>query len=250
MEKVVVITGASGGIGAATARELAARGMRVALVARRADLLAETARECGVGAVAIPADVTRREEVRQVVNEAARRLGTISVWINNVGQGITRLPSELNDEDVAVMMQVNVMSALYGMQEVLPHFLGRGGGRGHLINISSMLGRIPSVAYRSAYSAAKHFLNAITIMFRAELESRAPGIGVSLVSPPAVATEFGRNARHGGPDSRSLANPQDPAEVARVIARVVEAGASDVYTVPGARRRVAQYYAALGEDPG
>jgi short-subunit dehydrogenase len=168
------------------------------------------------------------------------------VWINNVGQGITRPPSELSDEDIDEMMLLNVKSALYGMQEVLPHFKERGAG--HVINISSMLGRIPFAVIRSAYCGAKHFLNALTATFREEVQQTHPGIQFSLVSPPVVRTEFGLHARHGGPDSRSLPHSQSPEEVAAVIAGVVESRAPDVYTVPGAQQRIAGYYASLGMD--
>src|SRR5204863_2237749 len=122
------------------------------------------AARCGDHALAVVADVARRDEVQRVVREALARFGRIDVWVNNVGQGITRPPSELTDEDIDEVMQVNVKSALYGMQEVLPHFKERGSGQ--VVNISSMLGRIPFATHRSAYCGAKHFLNALTAMFR------------------------------------------------------------------------------------
>ena len=107
--------------------------------------------------------MTAETEVQRVVREALDRFGRIDVWVNNVGQGITRSPSQLTDEDIDEVMQVNVKSALYGMQEVLPHFKER--GTGHIINVSSMLGRIPFAMVRSAYCGAKHFLNALTATF-------------------------------------------------------------------------------------
>lgn len=246
MSKVVVITGASGGIGAATARLLAEQGTSLSLVARRREALGAVVRECGPNALAISADVTRREEIRRVVDQSLARFGRVDVWINNVGRGITRMPSQLTDEDVDAMMLVNVKSALYGMQEILPHFIAR--GEGQIINVSSMLGRIPYAAFRSAYCGAKHFLNALTVTFRDEVQRGHPGIQVTLVSPPAVRTEFGRNALHGGPDSRDLPNTQAPEEVARVIAQVIETRAADVYTAAGARDRVVAYYSTLGAD--
>ncbi len=245
MNRIVVITGASGGIGAAIAREQARQGDTVVLVARRVAPLEAAAQECGSGAVAIPGDATRREDLHQVVRESLARLGRIDVWINNVGQGITRLPSELTDADVDAMMLINLKSALYGMQEVLPHFRER--GQGHVINISSMLGRIPYATFRSAYCGAKHFLNALTVMMRDEVQKTHPGIQFSLVSPPAVRTEFGAHALHGGPDSRSLPNTQSAEEVARVVARVIETREPDAYTAKGSRDRVIRYYASLGE---
>lgn len=244
MNRIVVVTGASGGIGAAVARQLGGQGDTMVLVARRQAALEAVARDCGSSALAIPADATHREDLHRVVQESLARFGRIDVWINNVGQGITRLPSELTDEDVDTMMLVNVKSALYGMQAILPHFKER--GEGHVINISSMLGRIPYAIFRSAYTGAKHFLNAITAMMRDEVQKTHPGIQFSLISPPAVRTEFGAHALHGGPDSRSLPNTQSAEEVALVIARVIETREPDAYTVQGSRDRVIQYYSSLG----
>jgi NADP-dependent 3-hydroxy acid dehydrogenase YdfG len=245
--KVVIITGASAGIGAATAELLAARDMAVVLVARREHALEEVASRCGGLAMSVVADVTRRADVRRVVETALERFGHIDVWINNVGRGITRVPSELTDDDVAQVMQANVLSALYGMQEVLPHFRDR--QRGHVINVSSLLGRLPFATFRSAYCGSKHFLNALTAMFRAEVQEAHPDIQVSLVSPGVVRTDFGRNALHGGPDSRQLPNSQSAEEVAEVIADVIESREPDVYTRAGAHDRIAGYYASIGTDP-
>ncbi|HXY19539.1 MAG TPA: SDR family NAD(P)-dependent oxidoreductase [Gemmatimonadales bacterium] len=246
-EKVVVITGASAGIGAATAQLLASRGMSLVLVARRKDALEAVAARCSGRAAVVVADVSERAQVQRVVAEALSRFGRIDVWINNVGQGISRPPSALTDDDVDTVMRQNVKPALYGMQEVLPHFKAR--GTGHVINVSSMLGRIPFAVIRSAYCGAKHFLNALTATFRAEVQQTHPGIQFSLVSPPVVRTDFGLNALHGGPDSRQLPDSQSAEEVAAVIAGVIESRRPDVYTRKGARDRVAGYYAALGEDP-
>jgi len=246
-QRIVVITGASGGIGAALAELLAARGDGLVLAARRKDALQAVADRCGGRAHPVVADVTRRDEVRRVVEEALGRFGRIDVWVNNAGQGISRVPSELTDDDVDQMIRVNVKSVLYGMQEVLPHFKER--GTGHVINISSMLGRTPLATFRSAYNGAKHFVNALTANFRDEIRQTHPGIQVSLVSPGVVYTEFGLHAAHGGPDSRELPGGQEPAEVAAVIAGVMESRLPDVYTRPGSHARVIAYFSKLGVDP-
>ena len=191
--------------------------------------------------------MTHREEVRRVVRETIERFGRIDVWINNVGQGISRMPSELTDEDIDRVMQVNVKSALYGMQEVLPHFRERGDGQ--IVNISSMLGRLPHAVIRSAYNGAKHFLNALTANFRMEHVEKYPGIIFTLVSPGVVRTEFGLNAMDGGADSRSLPYSQSAEEVADVIANAIEMRRADVYTRAGSRERVVEYYSTIGEDP-
>lgn len=243
---IVVITGASSGIGAATAELLAARGASVVLVARREALLRSVALRCGEHALPIVADVTVRADVQRVVQDALARFGRIDVWVNNAGQGITRLPSALTDEDIDEMVRVNIKSVLYGTQAVLPHFLSRGSGQ--VVNVSSMLGRLPAVTGRAAYSGAKHFVNALTATFRAEVQETHPGIQFSLVSPGVVRTDFGLNARHGGMDSRQLPHSQSAEDVARVIADVIDSRRPDVYTAPGASRRVAEYYADVGSD--
>src|ERR1019366_6634580 len=127
-DRVVVITGASGGTGAALAELLAARNMRVVLVARREGALHAVPARGGANAVAVVGDVTERDQVRRVVAATLARHGTIDVWVNNVGQGISRPPTQLTDDDIDAMMRVNVKSALYGMQEVLPHFTSRNAG--------------------------------------------------------------------------------------------------------------------------
>ncbi|HKJ01794.1 MAG TPA: SDR family NAD(P)-dependent oxidoreductase [Longimicrobiales bacterium] len=246
-QRVVVVTGASGGIGAALARTLGGRGEAIVLVARRKAELEAVAASCGGDALAVVADVTRRQEVARVVDEALDRFGRIDVWVNNAGVGITRLPSELTDDDVDDMMRINVKSVLYGTQEVLPHFKER--GTGHVINVSSMLGRVPFATIRSAYCGAKHFMNALTACFRAEVQESHPEIQFSIVSPGVVRTDFGLNALHGGPDSRQFPESQTAEQVAEVIAGVVDSRHPDVYTRVGATERVAGYYAALSVDP-
>jgi NADP-dependent 3-hydroxy acid dehydrogenase YdfG len=237
---VIVITGASSGIGAALAEIVAKHGAKPVLLARReAELLAVAARS-GTHALPIVTDVTKRAEVERAALQTLARFGQLDVWVNNAGRGITRMVSELSDADFDEMFTVNVKSALYGMQAVLPHFKQR--GRGHIINISSMLGRVPFAPFRSAYSASKHALNALTANLRMEL--RGTGIHVSTVSPGVVATDFGVNALHGGVDSRALPGVQTAEQVATVIADVIANPRADVYTRPEGRQVVTSYYAA------
>jgi NADP-dependent 3-hydroxy acid dehydrogenase YdfG len=241
-DKVIVVTGASAGIGAVLAAQLGEKGARPVLVARRAPELQAAAAAAGPQALAITADVSNRADVDRVLAEAIARFGHVDVWVNNAGRGISRPVSQLTDEDFDEMMRVNVKSALYGMQAVLPHFQQR--GRGHIINVSSMLGRVPLAAFRSAYSAAKHALNALTANLRMELHPTHPDIFVSTVHPGVVATGFGTSARHGGVDSRAIPGAQSADEVAAVIASVIEQPRADVYTRPGAQQAVVDYFAA------
>jgi NADP-dependent 3-hydroxy acid dehydrogenase YdfG len=241
-DRVVVITGASAGIGAALAEIVAGRGDIPVLVARNRAALEQVAARCGARAYVQVADVTRRADLQAVVASALQACGHIDVWVNNAGRGITRLVSDLTDEDFDDMMTVNVKSVLYGMQAVLPHFRAR--RRGHVINVSSMLGRLPFVPFRSAYAAAKHAVNALTANLRLELADDFPDIAVSAVHPGIVATAFGSNALHGGPDSRQLPGAQSAGDVATIIADTIENRQADVYTRPEARQAVAAYFAA------
>jgi NADP-dependent 3-hydroxy acid dehydrogenase YdfG len=238
-DRVVVITGASGGIGAALADNLGKQGAKLVLVARREKELVEVARRCEGEPVV--ADVTQRDDWKHIVARTIDRFGQVDVLVNNAGRGMSRPVSELTDEDIDEMILVNVKSVLYGMQAVLPHFKER--KRGHIINISSMLGRIPYAVIRAAYSASKAAMNSLTANLRMELRARYPDIHVGVVHPGVVHTEFGLNAKHGGPDNRKMPG-QEPEEVAAIIASVIENPRADVYTPPGAQERVVGYYGA------
>jgi short-subunit dehydrogenase len=253
--KVVVITGASGGIGAALARRLGDEGMKLVLAARREAQLHEVEREVktrgAAGTCAFPADVTRREDVLRLRDVAIDAFGHIDVWVNNAGRGISRNVLDLTDGELDEMIAVNVKSALYGMQAVVPHFIKR--GRGQIINVSSFLGRVPVASFRSAYSAAKAALNSLTTNLRMDLREH-PEIHVTLVMPGVVTTEFARNvvgeARPPmsaplGPGAARM-EPQTAEDVADAIARVIDDPKPEVYTNPASADAVRAFYA----DPG
>jgi len=242
MNRVIVITGASSGIGAELARRVGANGDKPVLVARRTDLLAAVAAESGGDALALTADVTVRAEVEAVVAAAIERHGHIDVWVNNAGRGITRPVLELTDEDLDDMLRINVKSALYGIQAVVPHMRARGSG--HIINVSSMLGRIPFASMRSAYSAAKHALMSLTANLRVDLAQSAPGIHVSAFIPGVVATEFGSSALHGGIDSRQMPTAQPVSEAIDSLVDCIDHPRAEVFSRPGYKQQVRDYYAA------
>jgi NAD(P)-dependent dehydrogenase (short-subunit alcohol dehydrogenase family) len=241
-DKVVVITGASAGIGAALAELAGQKGWKVVLAARREPELRQVAARVGSEALPVTADVSRREDVQRLMDAALARFGQVDVWVNNAGRGISKLVSQLTDEDFDEMMRVNVKSALYGIQAVLPHFQSR--GRGHIINVSSVLGRVPYVPVRSAYNAAKHALNALTANLRQELRERYPGIHVTAFLPGVVATEFGVNALGGGVDSRKIPGAQSVEETAAVLLDTIERPRPDVYSRPEYRQQVIAYYSS------
>jgi|SRR5438132_8894900 len=244
--KTIVITGASSGIGAALARHLGREGQNLVLASRRAAQLNAVAHEVPSHVVTICTDVTRRADVNRLCDEALRAFGNIDVWINNAGRGITRSTLDLTDGEFDEMMSINVKSALYGMQAVVPHFIAR--GQGHLINISSFLGRVPIATHRSAYNAAKAALNALTANLRVDLAAKYPEIHVSLVMPGLVSTEFARNAigstsATAPPWTPSTSmKPQSAEEVAAAIAGVIERPVAELYTNPASTAIVQRYF--------
>jgi NAD(P)-dependent dehydrogenase (short-subunit alcohol dehydrogenase family) len=247
-DKVIVITGASSGIGAELAEVVAARGAQgIVLAARRGDELSALAARLGGSALAVVTDVTRRGDIDALRDRALERFGQIDVWVGNAGRGITRSVTELTDADVDDMMTTNVKSVLYGIQAVLPHFRDR--KRGHLITVSSMLGRISLSPIRSAYSAAKSAVNSLMTSLRLELKPEFPDLHISTVMPGVVATPFGRNALHGGPDSRTLPNAQPVGEVAAAIADLIEHPRAELYTRPELAQLAARYYSAEDVAP-
>ena len=249
MPKTIVITGASSGIGAATASRLAACGDRVVLAARRGDELERLAQRLGPTAFAVVTDVTVRAEVERLRDRAIAKFGSIDVWVNNAGRGISRKVEEVTGDELDQMIMVNVKSALYGMQAVLPHFKERGAGQ--IVNVSSFLSRVPMASIRSAYSASKAALNSLTANLRMDLASTHPGIHVTLVMPGLVSTDFGRNAIHGTPAIRpgtGAPPPQTAEAVAEVIAGVIDHPVAEVFTNPvlgGMMRRYFEDVAAF-----
>lgn len=250
---VAVITGASAGIGAAAARRLAREGFRVVLAARRPEALEKLAQELGgaARARAVVTDVTHRDQVERLRDAALEAFGRIDVWINNAGRGISRPVLELTDRDVDDMITVNLKSALYGMQAVVPWFIEQ--GRGHVINISSFLARIPLASQRSAYSAAKAALNSLTANLRMDLKAAAPGVHVTTVMPGVVTTDFARNAGGPGTGPTPVIRPggtpltaQSAEEVAEVIAQVVAHPVAEAYTNPAQPAVVQRYYTDVG----
>ena len=159
------------------------------------------------------------------------------MWVNNAGRGVSRKVEEVTDEELDQMITVNVKSALYGMQAVLPHFRARGAGQ--IINVSSFLSRVPMASIRSAYSASKAALNSLTANFRMDLAATDPGIHVTLVMPGMVSTDFGKNAIHGTPAIRpgaGAAPPQTAEAVAAVIVGAIDQPVAEVFTNPVPRR--------------
>jgi short-subunit dehydrogenase len=221
--KVVVVTGASSGIGAATARLAAARGARVVLAARRADRLAALAGELP-DALAVPTDMRRPDQVDALVRRALERYGSVDVLVNNAGQGLHVPLEQVRLDDLAAIVELNVYAPLVAMQAVLPVMRRQGGGA--IVNVGSGTSRmvLPGVG---AYSATKAALDMLSKVARAEFEP--DGIVVSLVLPSITATEFVDALRAGDlPESRRDFPADPPERVAEAILRAVAAGEPEI----------------------
>jgi short-subunit dehydrogenase len=245
--KTIIITGASAGIGAGIAKRLGADGHQLVLAARRVSELAEVAAEAeragSPRAIAVPTDVAVRSDVDALRDAAISTFGGFDVWINNAGRGITRSVLDLSGDDLDEMMSINVKSALFGMQAAARHFIDQ--KRGHVINVSSFLGRVPMALPRSAYNAAKAALNSLTANLRVELHAISPDIHVTLVMPGMVATDFAKNAIGAPPGTTvySGSHVQTVEQVADVVAAVVEHPVAEVYTNPASAEMARRYFA-------
>lgn len=239
MDKVIVITGASAGIGAELARQLAVKGAKVVLAARRKAELDNVVADIGGDAFAVVADVTKRSDVEQLCAAALAHFGRIDVWVNNAGRGISRAVADLTDSDMDEMWRDNMKSVLYGIQAVLPHFKSR--NHGQIVNISSGLSRAPLAPARAAYGAVKSAVNMLSASLRVELHATHPGITVTVILPGVVATDFGRNALGGGVDNRNIPGAQPIEEAVQTIVDVIEHPKSEAYTSPFIAETVARY---------
>src|SRR3989475_1534239 len=246
--KVVVITGASSGIGAALTRQLVSKGHQLVIAARRESELKQVAAETGSKAIPIVADVTRRKDLENLRDFALKKHGHIDVWVNNAGRGITKTVMELTDHEFDSIIDVVLKSVFCGTQTIVPHF--QEPGEGHLINISSFLGRVPLVSNRSIYSAAKSAVNVLTSNLRMDLKGKYPRIKVSLVMPGIVDTDFHRVA--GTPIAMKAGSQVGPqkvqsaGEVAIQIASLIDHPVAELYTNPALSELTRQYYANIG----
>src|SRR6478609_1035232 len=189
--KVVLITGGSTGLGAETARHLAANGARVAIAARRKDKLDEVVAEiakAGGEARAYQLDVVDKNQVKQVTDAVIADFGTLDVLINNAGIMPIRPMAEVNTEEWDAMIDVNIKGTLYGIAAALPFFLEK--SRGHIINLSSVAGIKVFAPGGTVYSGTKFAVRAISDGLRQEVGSK---VRVTSIEPGAVDSELKHN---------------------------------------------------------
>ncbi|HUI69761.1 MAG TPA: SDR family oxidoreductase [Spirochaetia bacterium] len=186
--KIVVITGASSGLGEATARLLSAQGARVVLGARRVDRIKALAEELSTGggkAIAVATDVTHYDQVKKLVDTAVQIFQRIDVMINNAGLMPNSPLDRLKVDDWNRMIDVNIKGVLYGVAAALPHMKKQKAG--HIINVSSVAGHKIRPG-NAVYAATKHAVRVISEGLR--MEVKPYNIRTTIISPGAVATEL------------------------------------------------------------
>jgi short-subunit dehydrogenase len=228
--KVIVITGASQGIGEAAAKYLSGQGAKVVLAARSADSIKKLALQLP-DSLAVPTDMRKPEDIQNLVNAAVKKYGRIDILINNAGQGMYGPLENIDIEKYKQIMELNVYGVLRAMQAVIPQM--RLQGRGQIINISSRVSKnyFPAL---SAYASTKYALNALSLTARTELEK--DNIIVSVFHPKMTASSFGKNSigtspwagnRDSGgsagspPSGRPAPEVDTPEQVAEKIAELI-----------------------------
>jgi short-subunit dehydrogenase len=213
--KIVIITGASAGIGAATAQAFAAAGAQVVLAARNAAQLEAVASDLAGPALVVPTDVTDRAAVEALVARAVAEFGGVDIVINNAGVGLAAPVAEIAFEDLQRALAVDLFGPLTLTQAVMPHMRQR--GHGLLIYISSVVG-LRALPYMGGYAAAKAALDRLVESLRVEL--RGSGVAVTLVRPGSTSTGFAQHRLGGGHERRRMsARAATPEQVALAIVR-------------------------------
>jgi NADP-dependent 3-hydroxy acid dehydrogenase YdfG len=212
--RVAVITGASSGIGEASARALAADGCRLALLARRADRITALADELGNGSLAIEADVTDRDSIAAAAEQVRAELGPAAVLINNAGVMLLGPFSSEQRTEHRRMVETNLLGAMTATEVFLDQL--RDGG-GDLINISSVAGRFARPG-NAVYAATKWGMNGWSEALRQELQ---PDIRVTLIEPGAVATELTDHITHADTKRQAEAMYERTAITAQDIGEVI-----------------------------
>jgi NAD(P)-dependent dehydrogenase (short-subunit alcohol dehydrogenase family) len=227
--KVMVVTGASSGIGEATARAAAAAGARLVLAARRVESLQALAGELVADTLVMQTDMRDLAQVETLVEQAVAGFGRVDILVNNAGQGLHVPVEEISIEDLAAVMQLNVYGALKAMQAVIPVMRAAGGGC--IVNVSSGTTRMPAPVGVAGYAATKAALNMLSRAAREELAG--DGIVVSTVYPFITATEFHSVLRAGaGPSRYSGLRADTPVKVAEVILGLIRSGDPEAVLLP------------------
>jgi short-subunit dehydrogenase len=234
--RIAIVTGASSGIGACVATELAARGATVVAVARRKDKLDEVVARCGSPSIALAADVASRDECEHVVRETEERFGRVDVLVNNAGISIHKSAARTSVEEVESIMAVNFFGPVALATAALPGMLER--GQGSIVNVTSVAGYLPNPG-EAAYGASKAALSRWSHGLSIDLHGT--GVHVGVVSPGPIDTEIWSLDE----ELRYTGKLYPPQVVADAVAAAVEKGFVH-RTVPRRYGLVGAAYPILG----
>ena len=234
-EQVIVITGASSGIGLATAYRAAEQGARVVLSSRNGDTLAKIVREIrgkGGEAIHVVADVTQRKELERVSAAAIKEFGGFDTWVNDAGLGVFGRIEQVSDADHRRLFDVNFWGVVYGTQIAAAHLKSKGGAIINLGSIASEAG----LPLQGMYSASKHAIEGFTDAFRMEMEDAGAPISLTLIRPTSIDTPFPRHAKNYTQGRPTLPQPvYTPEDVADAILYAAVNGGRDYYIGGGAK---------------
>ncbi len=228
-----VVTGGSRGIGPYIVQALIARGARVALIARSQSELEATARklrEPGADVLAVRGDVTSREGRREILATVRREFGSVDVLVNNAGGDLQREFHNLDEDEIASVLELNLTSAMILTRLVLPDMLA--GRRGHIVNVSSMAGRT-SFPYTEAYAAAKDGLTGFSRVLRSDYRSRGVSASTLILGPVREAGVGQRTAEEVGLKLPPRAFTVSPAAIGKATIRAITKDKTELALIPG-----------------
>lgn len=235
-DQVIVITGASSGIGLATALRAAKKGARVVLASRNGEALAKIVQQIkdeGGEAIHVVADVGKQSDVHKISDAALGRFGGFDTWVNDAGVSIYGRLEEVSDEDNRRLFDTNFWGLVYGSLAAAQHLKTREGGA--IINIGSVLSDV-AIPIQGMYSASKHAVKGFTDALRLELEEEQAPISVTLIKPAAINTPYTQHARNYMDQEPTLPPPvYQPEEVADAILYAAAHPQRDIFIGSGGK---------------